>query len=1061
MNDNFHKQIIEDLPTGYAYNKIICDDGIASDFVIIEVNTAFERLTGLIGSKIVGRKITEIFPDIRNSEFDWIDLCGNIAIHGGKKEFEHFSDLLQRGYRITISSPEKYYFVTHIIDITKEMSRFSEIERLVEMSEDFLQINEQKINYQKINDDFLKICGAKYAVFHLYHKDGKSFNAVAVSGDKGIFKKASEILGFKIEGKNWKHDPIRDEKMKFSTITRFSSLKELTNGTIPKPIVVLLEKSFNIGEVIVVKIQRNNIMLGDFTLIMAKGERFDKDTLAELYTRQLGMAITRKQAEELLKNSDVTHKEMIANISDVIAIIDQTGTIKYNSPNIERWFGWSPEDRVGIPISEAVHPDDVALLQKEFLTLLERDKNEATIEFNYKCKDGSYKMIELTAINLVQDSNINGVLANYRDITARKKSEQELTETKLKAEAANIAKSQFLANMSHEIRTPMNGIIGFLELLHTTNLSSEQMAFIREATSASQVLLHLINDILDFSKIEAGKLKMEHIGFRIRTAIEDAVSLLIPKAAEKNIELLTMIKASVPEEVIGDPSRLRQILTNLIGNAVKFTEGGEVSVTVDCKEEANEIALLKFEVKDTGIGIGQEDIPKLFKSFNQADTSTTRKHGGTGLGLAISKELVKMMEGTIDVESTLGEGSTFKFDVRLKISRSATGQKYVFKNFDGMNILIVDENINNRKSISSYLEGMGCNIFEANDADNAITTIISSANTKDKISIAVIDFQMPDMSGSELATALKNLPFAKDVKLILLSSVAKKGDANHAKQVGFSGYLSKPVRRDELLNCIAVVLGLKPQEENNSIVTRHTVKEILDKKKPKILLVEDNEINRKVIIGMLKSQDMTCDVAMNGLEAYQAVQKKDYDIVFMDCQMPVMDGYQSTAKIRQLEGSPKKTTIIAMTAYAMEGDRTKCIDAGMDDYISKPINFDVMFKMIETNMQQKPQSEEHFDLIDNNIDAFVKITGLKNEDAKDIFINYMRYLPVLLDSVKDSILNNDFEKLGKLAHQLKGSSGNLRINSIYELAVKIEAAAMNQEKDECEKLSNEIQKLFH
>jgi len=803
------------------------------------------------------------------------------------------------------------------------------------------------------------------------------------------------------------------------------------------------------------------MMIGDFTLIMAKGERFNNDTLAELYTRQLGMVISRKQAEELLKNSETKIKEMIENISDVISITGKDGILKYTSPNIARWFGWSPEDLIGMNIFEAVHPDDVAVLQQEFLKHINIEKSQTTKEFRFKCKDGSYKMVELTATILIQDNNINGVLANYHDITERKTGEIELIDAKRKAEAACVAKSQFLANMSHEIRTPINGVMGFLELLITTNLSIEQKEFVRDAKSASEVLLYVINDILDLSKIEAGKMNMENITFRIRTAIEDAVSLLVPKAAEKNIELTTMIKASVPEVVIGDPSRLRQILNNLIGNAVKFTESGEVSILVDCIQLEDGIVLLKFEIKDTGIGIREEDIHKLFKSFNQADTSTTRKYGGTGLGLAISKELVKMMDGNLEVESTLGEGSTFKFDVRLKISKTSSEQKIFFEKLEGVNVLVVDDNTNNIKILRLYLEGIGCKVFEARDASNVIATIISRANTKDKITIAVIDYQMPGMSDYELATSLKALPFAKDIKLILLSSQAQKKDATVAKQMGFSTYLSKPIRRDELLNCISLVLGLKTQEENNPIVTRHIVKEILDTNKPKILLVEDNEINRKVFIAMLKSRNMTCDIAMHGQEAYQAVLKKDYDIVFMDCQMPVMDGYQSTAKIRQLEGCKKQTKIIAMTANALDGDRTKCINAGMDNYISKPIDFDVIFKIIEANTKYNEQSFDQFDLIDNNIDTFVSITHLNKEDAKEIFLAYIKYLPYLLDEIKASILTKDFEKLGELAHKLKGSSANLRINSIYELAAKLEEAAIKEDENECEKLYNEIQKLFH
>jgi len=406
------------------------------------------------------------------------------------------------------------------------------------------------------------------------------------------------------------------------------------------------------------------------------------------------------------------------------------------------------------------------------------------------------------------------------NINMRSALEKNMNDAKEQAEAANLAKSQFLANMSHEIRTPMNGIVGFLELLRTSNMSLEQKDFIREAKSASEVLLYLINDILDFSKIEAGKLGMERIDFNIRTVIKDAVSIILPKASEKNLDIYTVIHDSVPEAVVGDPSRLRQILSNLMSNAVKFTEQGQVSLTVECIKEEEDLATIQFDVKDTGIGISKESMGNLFQSFNQADASTTRKYGGTGLGLAISKELIKMMDGNIRVESTEGEGSVFSFYICMKI--------------------------------------------------------VQRIEVADKEHVSL-----------------------KEDKIYLEESIQSH---------------------------------------------QHEVKTDV---KTKILLVEDNEMNRKIMMLMLKKWGMTCDIATNGKEAYMAVRKKEYDIVFMDCQMPMMDGYESTTKIREDEGDLKHTTIIAMTANAMEGDKTKCFEAGMDDYISKPIDFELMFHLVE------------------------------------------------------------------------------------------------------------------
>lgn len=1191
MNDNFYKQIVEESPTGYAYHKIICNgDNIPCDYEFLEINAAFERLTGLKGSNIVGRKVTEILPGIREDDFDWIKIYGDIAINGGRKEFEHFSESLQKWYKVKVYSPEKYYFITHFSDISKEMNQLSDMQKLSHISNEFLQLMGKDIDYQKITDYILTISGAKYAAFNLYEEDGRHYYVVGTAGDKGLIRKATNLIGLKIEMEKWEHDAVRVKKVKDRTITRFSSLIELVGDAMPKTVTVAVAKVLNIGETIFVKILKNDTMLGDFILLMQKGEKFDKDNITEIYSRQVGLVITRKRAEQALKENEVKyrllfenardaifvadtesmrivdaneqacqligytyeelmgktvfdlhppdireavfqdfshrviktnnklyetvvlhkdgriisveissgevyhlgdrqvitgffrditdrkkaeavlhqekifteallesipgylyvydesgklvrwnkkheemtgytaeelshmsldkwfegedalrvaaaarevfltgygeveahllikggrrlhirsngvrlsidgknyftgvgiditkqkkdeeelsrseakHKDMIANISDVIAIVDEKGIIRYKSPNIKRLFGWNQDELLGLSYLETAHPDDRDMLQRVLYSLMSKEGTQVNIEYRYRNKDESYSMIELTAINLLKNPNINGILANYHDITdrknaedalksseekyrlitenasdviwvinltknrsvyispsiinlrgitvdeamnesleealtpqsfvvvrdaiernmkyfidnpevprhnineiqqpckngniiwvetstkyrynsdgdveivgvsrnieERKKTEKELLFAKEQAEAANIAKSRFLANMSHEIRTPLNGVMGMLQLLQMTGLTEEQADYIKISKASSDSLLEVINDILDYSKIEAGKLELENHNFCIKEFIKDLLILFKPSIQNKGLILEALIEDNVPDILVGDSFRLRQILSNLIGNAVKFTHKGRIDITIRKIEElANKEIKLGFIVKDTGIGIREDKINDIFKCFNQADSSTTRQYGGTGLGLSICKSLVEKMKGEIYAESVVGEGSSF------------------------------------------------------------------------------------------------------------------------------------------YCTCI---LGKSEGEDDIGEKKVHNIEDSINEDVLRLLIVEDDAVSRIVMKKFAGLKGWQVILAENGKEAVDAYGDNIIDIILMDVQMPVLDGYKATGVIRQIERQiGKHTPIIAMTAYALKGDREKCLEAGMDDYLTKPIDADKFFATIE------------------------------------------------------------------------------------------------------------------
>jgi PAS domain S-box-containing protein len=732
-------------------------------------------------------------------------------------------------------------------------------------------------------------------------------------------------------------------------------------------------------------------------------------------------------------------QQLMENIDDNIFFKDSESKFIMISQANAKWFGLKdPRDVVGMDDFDFFTKEH-ALKQREEELQIMATGQPVIAEEQATSREGYTGWGSVTKIPLRdKHGNIMGTMGIGRDITELKDKELQLRE----AEGASEAKSRFLATMSHEIRTPLNGVVGMLKLLRRSQLNNKQQRYVNNGILSADALLTVINDILDYSKIEAGKMEISQLPFNLVEITENVVQMFAQQAEEKNLEIACFIDESVPRVCIGDANRIGQVLINLIGNALKFTSEGDVIVRVRLENEEEEQVVVQFDIADTGIGIAAEKVEHIFEHFMQEDSSTTRRFGGSGLGLSISKQLLELMGGNIQVESTLGQGSTFSFTIPfgkvadVDVPKPLTGIR-------GLNALVVDDHEINREIICYELKTWGFNTGEAGHGEAALELMRSRAGSGQPFDFAIIDWNMPGMNGEELCRQIKADPQLADTPLILLSSV--RGIQPHRLQeIGLSSWLAKPARQSELLDTVMNAI--------NHVETDVQVAEsaLPETRSVRILLAEDNEINQEVALEILQASGFSCDIVANGKEAVDAAEENDYDLIFMDCMMPEMDGYEATRTIRRNEkATGRRMPIVALTANAMKGDRELCLESGMDDYLSKPLDPDEVVAMIgkwyvDSDVEDKPAFVTECDLQDNEVfvmfDREAVLKRCMGNDAlvEKLIAKFFGQVGEDLQALGSALSDSDTAMLVQSAHRIKGAASNLSMDSLREIAAGIE-----------------------
>ncbi|MCP4692742.1 MAG: PAS domain S-box protein [Desulfobacterales bacterium] len=757
-----------------------------------------------------------------------------------------------------------------------------------------------------------------------------------------------------------------------------------------------------------------------------------------------------------LKESEERFRALTEKGSDIIVIVGEEGTFTYASPSVQK-YGYTQEEVVGRPMEFFIHPEDLPLIEERLNYILGHIDETVGIEaLRIRDKKGSWVILEGTGANMITQPGVHGIVFNGHEITHLKQAEKELKKARDEAESANRAKSEFLANMSHEIRTPLNGIIGMTGLLMDTGLTGEQRQFAGILRDSGEALLGLINDILDFSKIEAGKLEMEVIDFDLHALLDDFAEMMAFKAHEKKLELTCAASPGTPAFLRGDPGRLRQVLINLVGNAVKFTREGDIAIRASLLLETEGDAVVRFSVKDSGVGVPREKQADLFSRFTQVDASTTRKYGGAGLGLAISRQLSEAMGGEIGVISEEGEGAEFWFTARFLKQPARDREALPAIDLGSASVFIVDGAAANREILRDCMERHGARVDEAAEGEKALSRMRDAAAAGAPHQAAIISKWLPDMDGEALGRAIKADPAISDARLVMMTSLGERGDARRLTEIGFAAYLPKPVRQSDMLDTLMAILS--GTQVRLPIITRHSIRE-MRRRAARILLVEDNITNQRVTLGILKKLGLTADVAANGAEAVKFLEDAPRDLVLMDCQMPVMDGFEAASRIRDPRSRvlDPDIPIIALTAKVIAGDREKCLSAGMNDYLSKPVEPRTLADMLEKwlpgeggGMKEEEPAQPDARGPDAGSDSdatrvFNKAVMMEllmddEELARTVIDGFLEDLPKQIALLKGRLEDGDASGAGRQAHTIKGAAANLGGEILRETALEMEKA---------------------